>query len=132
MTEVTLKFGFEFEGAMEGKAGQVKLGMEEGMLRPYELLAGALGSCLFATFQEIVEKMRLSFRECDMEVRIEKRETVPTTAKNVYVKAIICGGDPTKKDKYERAYLLATEHCSIYQTLSHVAEMKYELEICND
>jgi len=128
MTEVNLKFGNEFEGVMNASKGNLKIGSKEGMLSPYELLAGGLGSCLFATFQEIIEKMRLDFKECNLEVKIDKRDTVPTTAKWILVKATLEGADLTKKDKYERAFKLATEHCSIYQTMSCVSEMNWELE----
>lgn len=128
MTEVKLKFGNEFKGEMTTKTGVIKIGVEEATFRPYELLAGALGACLFATFQEIIVKMRLDFKECDLNIEIDKRETVPTTAKWIMVKAAIEGADIAKKDKYERAFKLATEHCSIYQTMSGVAEMNWVLE----
>ena len=128
MTEVKLKFGNEFKGEMTAKSGVIKIGAEEAMFRPYELLAGALGSCLFATFQEIIVKMRLDFEECNLHIEIEKRETVPTTAKWIMVKVALEGADASKKEKYERAFKLSTEHCSIYQTMSAVAEMNWELE----
>jgi len=129
MIDVELKFGNEFEGELITPTGKVKIGGEDGMMRPYELLAGALGSCLFATFQEIIEKMRLNFISCHLDVKIEKRETVPTTAKMILIQAEIEGANLEKKDKYERAFKLATEHCSIYQTMSGVAEMNWELKL---
>ena len=128
MTEVKLKFGNEFEGEMTSSTCKLNIGTKDGMLSPYELLAGGLGACLFATFQEIIEKMRLDFEECNLEVKIDKRDTVPTTAKWIMVKGTLEGADLSKKDKYERAFKLATEHCSIYQTMSCVSEMKWELE----
>lgn len=129
MTEVELNFGNAFAGELITNTGKLRIGTEDGDFRPYELLAGALGSCLFATFQEIIEKMRLDFENCHLDVKIEKRETVPTTAKWIQVTGTIKGADKEKRDKYERAFKLATEHCSIYQTMSGVAEMEWTLEL---
>lgn len=126
---VELKFGNEFEGELIASSGKVSIGEKDGMLKPYELLGGALGSCLFSTFQEIIVKMRLDFVSCHLDIKIEKRETVPMTAKLILIQAEINGADLEKKEKYERAFKLATEHCSIYQTMSKVAEMSWELKL---
>lgn len=127
MNQVTLRFSNEFSGELTGKKGKVNIGSIEDAFAPYELLAGALGSCLYATFLDVVHKMRLDFNQCDLVIDWEKREEVPTTMKRGHVKATVYGADKEKPGKYEQAFKLATEYCSIYHTLSQVAELSYEV-----
>lgn len=127
MNQVQLNFTNEFSGELSAKKGRVAIGSQEGALLPYELLAGALGSCLYATFLDVVKKMRLDFTSCTLEIEWEKREEVPTTMKTAHIKARIVGADEAKKAKYEHAFVLATEYCSIYHTLSQVATLTYEV-----
>lgn len=129
MVSVTLEFGPSFSGTAKGQSGEVGIGMEPGRMRPYELLAGALGSCYYSTFLDIAEKMRLSFKSCDIRVEIEKREEVPTMAKRVFVEAKVTGADAGDKAKFERGFELAAKYCSIYQTLSKVAEMTWTCDL---
>lgn len=128
MNQVRLEFTNEFSGELSAKNGKVAIGTHEGAVLPYELLAGALGSCLYATFLDVVRKMRLDFTTCTLDIDWEKREEVPTTMKRGHVKAVILGADNEKRGKYEHAFTLATEYCSIYHTVSQVAELSYEVE----
>jgi len=67
---------------------------------PYDLLLMSLGSCLYATFEDIISKKKLSYEKLIMDITGEKRTETPTTLK----------------------------YCSIYNTLAHVAEMHSEME----
>lgn len=128
MIEVALNFKNEFEGELKTANGSVPIGTGENSFTPYELLSGALGSCLYSTFLDIIKKMRLSYDTCRLEIQIEKRTEAPTTAKLVVIKCILIGGEQDKETNYKRAFTLATKNCSIFTTLSHVAEMKWSLE----
>lgn len=129
MNQVKLTFTNEFAGELQGKQGNVHIGAHPDGLMPYELLAGALGSCLYSTFLDVVKKMRLDFEACSLEITWEKREEVPTTMKKGHIKAIVTGANSEKPEKYEHAFKLATEYCSIYHTLSHVAELSWEIQL---
>lgn len=124
MIQVSMNFKGEFQGELNGRNGSVPIG--ENAMAPYELLAGALGACLYSTFLDIIKKMRLSVSSYSLDIEIEKRTEVPMTAKLVVIKAVISGASD-KQDKFIRAFELATKHCSIYQTLSQVAQMLWEL-----
>lgn len=132
MNHVSLNFSNTFLGELKTEKGSVQIGQADGALSPYELLAGALGSCLYATFLDVVHKMRLDFSTCALEVVWEKREEVPTVLKTAHIKAVINGADTKKSDKYERAFKLATEYCSVYYTLSQVAEITWEIAVFED
>jgi putative redox protein len=117
----------ELLGELKTNKGILKIGTAEGEFLPYQLLMGALGSCLYSTFLDIIKKMRMDFCSCTLDIEWEKRTETPTTCKLVIIKAKIKGSDIEKKARFNKAFELATEYCSIYCTLSHVAELKWEL-----
>ena len=84
-----------------------------------------LASCLYATFLGILEKKRIEIEGTEIVVEGEKRTEVPTTLKTVHLTVTIRGTD--KEDAVRKSFDLATKYCSVYQTISHVAEMSYEL-----
>lgn len=128
MNQVQLNFSNQFSGELVGTNGNVHVGDGENTFVPYELLAGALGSCLYSTFLDIVKKMRLDFCSCTLDIEWEKRTETPTTFKWILIKGKFKGIDSKKKERYIKAFELATEYCSVYSTLSHVAEIKWELD----
>ena len=125
--EVKIEFTNGFEGDLIAPQMIAKIGGGEGRLAPYDMLLGALGSCLYATFLDIMRKKRIGFEKFEMVISGEKRSEVPTTLKWVKVEAKIYA--PQKENGVERSFKLATEYCSVYQTISQVAEMSYELKI---
>ncbi len=128
MTHVRIDFEEEFYGELKGENGSAMIGVEKGTLTPYELFAGALGSCAYSIFIDIIEKMRLEYKSCAMDITMEKREEIPTTCKKAMIKVLITGGDKEKIEKFREAFKLATENCSVYYTIALVAEMEWELE----
>ncbi len=132
MSKSTIKFDYEnrFYGIMHAPNTEVIIGSHEGQVAPYDMLYGALSSCLYATFLSIINKMKLSFDSSKMSITSEKRETIPTTLKKVDIVFTIKNADNEKK--VHKAFSYATQYCSIYQTLSHVAEMNYEIVFDND
>jgi putative redox protein len=130
MSSVHVKTHFKnsFEGILETQHGNFNIGADQDNLRPYDMLSGALASCLYATFLDIVSKKKLDFEKADIFIDGEKREEVPTWFSFVEVKAIIYLKEKGKEKAFEKSFELATKYCSIYQTLSKVSEMKYSIE----
>ena len=125
--EVKLVFSNTFDGTLIAPKGEVSIGTTEGKVLPYDMLLGALGSCLYSTFMDGMKKKRIDFERFEMDITGEKRTEIPTTLKWVNVSATVYA--PDKENGVSEAFRLATEYCSIYQTLSHVAEMTYEIKI---
>ena len=123
--EVSLTFSYAFEGELTAKNGNVKIGSEEGTLEPYDLLLGALGSCLYSTFLDIAVKKRITYDRLEMRITGEKRTEIPATLKWVNVDVTVV--NPEKQHGLDQALKLATEYCSVYTTISKVAEMSYTL-----
>ncbi len=122
---VKVEFNPEFVGTLISDRGEVKIGAQEGGMSPYNLLLGGLASCLYATFLEISEKKKITFESASFDIEGDKRETVPTTLEKVVIKLTVKGASDEKG--LVKSLDLAAKYCSIYQTLSHVAEMHHEI-----
>jgi len=125
MKWVNMEFEYAFKGVLKAKRGTVDIGIEEGTIEPYDMVFGALGSCLYSTFLDIAVKKRIVYEGLNMKISGEKRTEVPTTLKTVNVEVTVI--NPEKEKGLDQAMRLATEYCSVYQTLAHVAEMSYSL-----
>lgn len=131
MAKVMVKTNFsnEFQGILKTNQGEFPIGGKDGELRPYDMLLGGLASCLYATFLGIADKKKLTFQSVEIQVEGEKREEVPTWLTVVEVVFYVKGASPDKEKEFLKAVELSGKYCSIYQTLSHVAEMKTVLKM---
>ncbi len=121
-----ITFASTFEGQLHLEDGStISIGREAGMAQPYDLLFGALASCLYATFLSILEKKRITIGGCRIVVDGEKRTDPPTTLKTVHLSVTVTGSE--RKEAVEKSFALATKYCSVYQTISQVAKMSWEL-----
>ena len=120
----TIQMNYEqgFIGEMVSPTAHVKIGNQENGAQPYHLLYGALGSCFYATFLSISQKMRLTFDRATLEVSGSKRETTPSTLE--YVKIDMVVYHPNDEEKMRRAAELGAKHCSIHETISKVATIE--------
>lgn len=123
--KMNLEFKQKFYGQLVKPDHSINIGQGEGTMAPYELLFGALGSCLHATFMSVAEKKKLSYESVDYDITGEKREKSPTTLKWVKVVVTVKGGND--EQKLTKSAELAAKFCSIYETLSQVAEMTLEV-----
>jgi len=127
MNTTDVYFKNKFEGKLAFPEGELAIGLEPGTVAPYDMLMGALAGCLYSTFLDVVEKKRGSFEKAEFHIEWEKRTAVPTTLKWVRVKLTILGADEKDKPGMEKAAKLAAKHCSIYSTISFVADMSMEV-----
>lgn len=122
----TIKFTNKFEGELIAERGSVKIGSNEGEVFPYDMLFGALASCLYATFLDVATKKHINFDSVDIEVTGEKREEIPATLKWVNVKMFVKNAE--QEEGLIKAAELAAKYCSIYETIGKVAQMELEIE----
>ena len=99
---------------------------ELGATSPYDYLFGALSGCLFATFVDLADKMKVSWEHVSFEIEGTKREESPTTLEQCPVAATATGVGNEKK--FLKAFETATKYCSIYQTISKVSEMHWSVD----
>lgn len=129
MSQIRAVFEPRFHGMVQGKRASLVLGQEEGEFGPYDLILAGLSACFYATFLGIVERMHLHYQQVVLDVRGEHREEAPTTLKYVRLDMEIKGADTSKEKQYTRAAALAGKYCSVYQTLSKVAEMETQVKL---
>lgn len=130
MLNYDIQFKDTFEGVLKASRVDINIGMNEGEASPYELLSGALASCLYSTFLDVVEKKKLSFESCTINVTGEKRTSIPMTLEWVSVEFNIKGANnlESKEKAFIKSAELATKYCSIYQTIAQVAKMEHRIK----
>lgn len=126
VNQIDLNFKYGFDGEVLTPTGEILIGEGENKMMPYDLLFGALGSCMYANFIGISKKKKIKFESVRMEVTGEKRDEVPALLKWVRVKYIVKNGE--KEKGLTQAADLSSKHCSIYQTISYVADMSCVIE----
>ncbi|XMB87003.1 OsmC family protein [Mycoplasmatota bacterium WC44] len=124
--KVQVNFNEAFSGELIAPRGTTKIGSVEGTLAPYDMLLGALSSCVHATFLGICSKKRVAYEAITYNIEGIKREEVPTTLEDVYVRVTITNSD--NETKTTSSMELAVKYCSIYQTIAKVANMHLEIE----
>jgi len=122
--EVMFKDGFK--GEMTAKKAKAAVGGGEGLLAPYDMLLGALATCLYSTFLDVIEKKRITFDKANVIVTGEKRESIPMTLK--WVNVVIEIQNASNEKGVNKAAELAAKYCSVYQTISKVAEMSLKVD----
>lgn len=123
--KIKVRFTEGFKGELTAKNATVAVGGGEGLLAPYDMLLGALATCLYSTFLDVIEKKRITFDKTDIIITGEKRKTIPMTLE--WVKVIIEIKNASDKKGVQKAAQLAAKYCSVYETISNVAEMKLEV-----
>ncbi len=117
-----IEFKKDFKGKLILNDGEIGIGTEPNLARPYDLLQGALVSCLHSTLLEILAKKRIEIESVTYRVTGEKRDEIPTTLKSVTIEAEFVALE--KEEQIRKSMELASKYCSVYNTLAQVAEMK--------
>lgn len=123
--QVDVQFNEGFKGQLIAQNATVPIGVNIGEVRPYDMLLGALASCLFATFMDVAKKKQIHYDSVAIHVDGEKREEVPMTLKEVDIQFAVKGA--TNEQGLAKAMDLACKYCSIYQTIAHVATMTHNI-----
>lgn len=117
----------EFVGHLQLDNYRVEISEDKAL--PYDLLQGALASCLHSTFLGVLEEEGLNINFVEYNISGNKRDSVPTTFEFVEVKASI--DTASSEAKVREAMKVASERCSIYQTIAQVATMELIVEFAS-
>lgn len=91
---------------------------------PYEYLLGALSGCFYRTL--VAFERKGSWEKLEIAVTGIKRETVPTTLEKTILDITVYNAN--EKDEFADLARMASEACSIFQTISKVSEMKINIK----
>lgn len=127
MGHVSARLHFEngFKGQLELKEGSLAIGTLDNEARPYDLLQGALAACLHSTLLDILTKKKIELEFADYKIEGNKREEVPTMLDQVVIHVTFPKG--THEEQLKKSMVLASKYCSVYNTLSKVADMHIEV-----
>lgn len=124
MNVVDVKFTDDFHGVIQtANASLITVGADA--VHPYDMLLGALVSCLHATFLEIIVKKRVTISGASYHVAGKKRQEIPTTLEKVNLNVTFYG--VKNRTAVEKSLQLATKYCSVYATVSQVAEIEVQM-----
>lgn len=127
LDNIKLKIDDNFVGELESPTGKIPVGDQENGMQPYHLLFGALASCFYATFLVIAKKKRLSFSNAEVEVSGNKETGKEINLlEKITVKLTV--SDPSNEKGLIKSAEMGAKFCSIYNTLSRVADIKLIVE----
>jgi len=121
--EVTFNSGFE--GELKLKEGSISIGMKPHQASPYALLQGALVSCFHSTFLDVIVKKKIAVEQVVYAVEGEKRDEIPSTLKKLHLHITVYKA--TNQTAVLKAFDLAAKYCSVYTTISQVAQITTEI-----
>lgn len=123
--DVTLNFKNGFNGEIVAKNATAAIGTKEGQLGAYDMYLGALGSCFYSTFLDVLEKKRISYDKVSIHLTGEKRSEVPAYLQ--WVNLDITVFNPSNENGLDKIAELASKYCSVYQTTAKVAKMSWQI-----
>lgn len=127
---IKIEWNNGFNGRMMAPNGEFAIGDEQGKMLPYNMLFGALGSCFYSTLLDIIEKKRLPLKGTTMTISGTHREGIPHTLDHVVIDLVINASGP--EEKYLRSIELSKQYCSVYTTVSKVAEIEVNVQFINE
>jgi len=123
--KVNVEFQNGFNGVSTNDSGStLSISMEQW--KPYELLFTALASCMYSTFLDVIDKKRLDYDKISITVDGEKIEDIPSFLKKAEIVFTVSGADKDNEKtvaKFEKSLKLSEKYCSIYNTLTKIAEL---------
>ena len=126
--KVNLEFGYDFKGTMKAENHETNVGIEASTLSPYDMLLGALASCYYSTLLDVAKKKKITFEKAEIFVEGKKRSQIPTTLEWATIQVLVTGALKKDEKGLLKAAELAAKYCSIYETLTKVADLQWNLE----
>jgi putative redox protein len=127
--KINIEFKNGFNGVASNESGsQLEVAMEKW--RPYELLFTALASCMYSTFLDVINKKKLDYETITISIDGEKIDDVPSFLKTAQIIFSVSGADKEDekvKSKFEKSLRLSEKYCSIYNTLTKIAELDAQI-----
>jgi putative redox protein len=125
-THITAQYNQHDGTLLTDRGSTVLLDNTKEGVAPYELLLGGLSSCLFRTYESIAEKMKFAYDGMQMDITGVKREDKVAMLETVTIKVVAKGVE--ERDKFTKAFEIATRYCSVFNTLAKIAEMKWDID----
>ena len=103
-------------------------GNEEYGFRPYQLLVSSIAVCSGGVLRKVLEKMRLSFDDIEVNAEVERNEAIANRVEKIHLHFII-KGTQIDEQKLEKAMALTRKNCSMVQSVIGSIEVTETVEI---
>lgn len=123
--KISVEFSEGFNGTAKNEGG-ASLQIAKEAWRPYELLFSALASCMYSTFLDVINKKKLDYDKIIIDIDGEKVDDIPSFLKKADITFTVHGAEKDNEKvaaKFDKSLRLAAKYCSIYNTLTKVAEL---------
>jgi putative redox protein len=124
--KIQLNYDYDFKGDILSPTAKAAVGDAENGLKPYHMLFGALGSCFYATFLSVAQKMRLKFDQATIDISGYKSEPDLKILDNVEMNMVITNA--SDQDRLRKAAKLGAQYCSIHALVSKAAQINLNIE----
>ena len=98
-------------------------------MKPSELILSALSACSSVDVIGILQKKKIPLSHLEVHVTAEQDADPPWTFRKIHLKYILKGKGLTEKNVAQAIHLSETKYCSVWATLSGVAEITSSFEI---
>jgi putative redox protein len=122
---MTAEFSKDNWKIINDRGNSLHIGKRPDGFAPNDLLLGALEGCLYATFDEVAEKMRVSCDLTAFEVTGVKRDAEVATLESCTINATMV--NPSDEKRLHKAFEIATRYCSVFQTIAKTARMNWSV-----
>jgi len=119
---IQLSYDYDFKGEIISPSAKTAVGASENGLKPYHMLFGALGSCFYATFLSVAQKMKLTFDEAHIVVSGEKTDPELKILDQIKMDMVVT--NPSHEERLIKAAKLGSKHCSIHALVSKAANIE--------
>ena len=123
--KILLNYDYDFKGDILTPTSKTAVGDAENGLKPYHMLFGALGSCFYATFLSVAQKMRLTFDQASIEVSGYKSDPNLKIIDHVDMNLVI--KNASNQDSLKKAAKLGSQYCSIHALVSKAADIQLNI-----
>jgi putative redox protein len=129
LKRINAQVGFEITnetGNTTRVDGSEAVGGEGLGMRPMELLAGALASCISIDVLHILKKKRIELNHFQVEVNAQRKTTLPASFESIHLIFYIAPTDPVEQvEKTVQLSLLS--YCSVAYSLSPQINITFEI-----
>lgn len=127
-------YEMEFKMKENGFVTQTKYGElhispdDQDGFRPFQLMVSSIVGCSATMLRKILTKMRITFKDINVSVLVERNETEARRIEKLHLHFEIFGKE-LRKEKIEKALVLSRKNCAMIQSVQGSIQVSESFEI---
>ncbi|AQS56939.1 OsmC family protein [Novibacillus thermophilus] len=124
----------EFKMKENGFVTQTKYGElhispdDQDGFHPFQLMVSSIVGCSATMLRKILTKMRITFKDINVSVLVERNETEARRIEKLHLHFEIFGKE-LRKEKIEKALVLSRKNCAMIQSVQGSIQVSESFEI---